>query len=83
MENPTTTLIAAAGLVGGYGTARWTGNRRLGGAVLAAAGAGAAYRWRRTVGTGPAVALTGLYVGAFGGRIRWRSGSGRGRRCWR
>ncbi|MCX4747475.1 hypothetical protein OG455_18445 [Kitasatospora sp. NBC_01287] len=64
---PTTTLIAAAGLLGGYGTARWSGNRQLGGVVLVAAGAGAAYRWRREAGGGAAVALTGLYVAAFGG----------------
>ncbi|MGF1430042.1 hypothetical protein [Kitasatospora sp. LaBMicrA B282] len=64
---PTTTLIASAGLIGGYGTARWSGRRQLGGAVLAAAGAGAAYRWRREAGPAAAAALTGLYVAAFGG----------------
>ncbi|WP_035852572.1 hypothetical protein [Kitasatospora azatica] len=62
-----TSAIAAAGLIGGYGTARWTGKRELGGAVLAAAGAGAAYRWRRQAGGTTAAALTGLYVAAFGG----------------
>ncbi|MET8546269.1 hypothetical protein ABZW03_37435, partial [Kitasatospora sp. NPDC004799] len=31
-------LTAAGGLVGGYGVARWSGRRELGGAVLAAAG---------------------------------------------
>ncbi|MEU9080387.1 hypothetical protein AB0D22_37675 [Kitasatospora sp. NPDC048538] len=29
-------LTAASGLVGGYGVARWSGRRELGGAVLAA-----------------------------------------------
>ncbi|MDH6136247.1 hypothetical protein P3T37_005667 [Kitasatospora sp. MAA4] len=62
-----TALIAATGLIGGYGAARWTGRRELGGAVLAGAGAACAYRWRRESGAASAVALTGLYLGAFGG----------------
>ncbi|MEV7773055.1 hypothetical protein [Kitasatospora sp. NPDC086791] len=60
-------VTAASGLVGGYGVARWTGRRELGGAVLAAAGAGAAAQWRRSSGAGAAAALTGLYLAAFGG----------------
>ncbi|MEV0484864.1 hypothetical protein AB0I69_30175 [Streptomyces sp. NPDC050508] len=32
-------IAAHAGLVGGYGVARWTRKRQLGGVVLAAAGA--------------------------------------------
>lgn len=43
-----TAPIAAAGLVGGYATARFTKKRQLGGVVLAAAGAAAA-----TSGSGP------------------------------
>lgn len=83
MANPTTSLIATAGLIGGYGTARWTGNRRLGGAVLALAGAGAAYRWRRTVGTGARRPWRGCTWARSADPIRWRSGSGPGRRCSR
>ncbi|MFF2660987.1 hypothetical protein ACFVUH_26935 [Kitasatospora sp. NPDC058032] len=60
-------LTAASGLVGGYGVARWTGKRQLGGAVLAVAGAGAAAQWHRRSGAPAAAALTGLYVAAFGG----------------
>ncbi|MFE2726026.1 hypothetical protein [Kitasatospora sp. NPDC059327] len=60
-------LTAASGLVGGYGVARWTGRRELGGAVLAVAGAGAAAQWHRRSGAATAAALTGLYVAAFGG----------------
>ncbi|MCG6494923.1 hypothetical protein [Kitasatospora sp. A2-31] len=60
-------LTAASGLVGGYGVARWSGRRELGGAVLAAAGAGAAVQWHRSSGAATAAALTGLYVAAFGG----------------
>ena len=62
---PTAPLVAA-GLIGGYAAARFTGVRPLGGAVLAVAG-GAAYReWIR--GSGPVVAgaLITAYVGSFG-----------------
>ncbi|WP_407079917.1 hypothetical protein [Arthrobacter zhaoxinii] len=61
-----TPLITTAGLIGGYKTARSTGNRQLGGAVLAAAGAGAFALWKRDAGTGTAAALTAGYVAAFG-----------------
>ncbi|MCC9173728.1 hypothetical protein [Arthrobacter sp. zg-Y179] len=61
-----TPLITSAGLIGGYQTARSTGNRQLGGAVLAAAGAGAFALWKRDAGTGTAAALTAGYVAAFG-----------------
>lgn len=37
-----TSVVAASGLVGGYGVARWTKQRPLGGVALAAAGAVAA-----------------------------------------
>ncbi|MGW6913275.1 hypothetical protein ACWGB8_05545 [Kitasatospora sp. NPDC054939] len=60
-------LTAAGGLLGGYGVARWSGRRELGGAVLAVAGAGAAAQWHRRSGAATAAALTGLYVAAFGG----------------
>jgi hypothetical protein len=60
-------LVAATGLVGGYGVARWTGKRPLGGAVLAIAGAAAARQWRRRAGGTAAGALTAAYVAAFAG----------------
>jgi len=60
-------LVAASGLVGGYGTARATKRRELGGVVLLAAGAVAATQWKRAAGPATAVALTGLYVAAFAG----------------
>ncbi|WP_325049636.1 hypothetical protein [Galactobacter caseinivorans] len=66
MASPSTAIVTAAGLVGGYATARQTGNRQLGGAVLAAAGALAFARWKKDAGAGRATALTLLYVGAFG-----------------
>ncbi|MFF0297748.1 hypothetical protein ACFYS8_14375 [Kitasatospora sp. NPDC004615] len=64
---PATAAVAAAGLIGGYATARFSGRRELGGAVLAVAGTAAAVRWQRRAGTPVAVGLTTLYVAAFGG----------------
>jgi hypothetical protein len=60
-------VIAASGLVGGYGVARWTEKRQLGGAVLAVAGAAAAQQWRRRAGGKAAGALTAAYVAGFAG----------------
>ncbi|MDQ1038396.1 hypothetical protein QFZ75_004812 [Streptomyces sp. V3I8] len=59
--------VAAGGLIGGYGVARWTRKRQLGGVVLAAAGAAAAQRWRQQAGGRAAGALTAAYVAAFAG----------------
>ena len=59
-------LVAAGGLVGGYGVARWTKKRQLGGVVLAVAGATAATQWRQRAGGKAAGALTAAYVAAFG-----------------
>jgi len=60
-------VVAAGGLVGGYGVARWTRKRQLGGAVLAVAGAAAARQWRERAGGPAAGALTATYVVAFAG----------------
>ena len=60
-------VIAAGGLIGGYGVARWTRKRALGGVALAAAGALAAREWNQRAGAGVAAALTGSYVAAFAG----------------
>lgn len=62
-----TSLVAAGGLIGGYGVARWTKQRPLGGVALAAAGALAAKQWKETAGVGAAAGLSGLYVAAFAG----------------
>lgn len=59
-------VVAASGLVGGYGVARWTRKRQLGGAVLAVAGTAAATQWRQQAGGKAAGALTAAYVAAFG-----------------
>ena len=58
-------VLTAAGLVGGYATARLTGVRPLGGVVLAAAGVAAGRTWARA-GIPQTAALTGIYVAAFG-----------------
>jgi hypothetical protein len=61
-----TAAITAGSLIGGWQLARRTGNRPLGGVVLAAGGALAAREWTRH--TSPAVtgALLATYAGAFG-----------------
>ncbi|WP_432072928.1 hypothetical protein [Streptomyces wuyuanensis] len=59
--------VAAGGLVGGYGVARWTGKRPLGGAALAAAGVAAARQWRQEAGGKAAAGLGAAYVAAFAG----------------
>ncbi|WP_406411378.1 hypothetical protein OG923_21720 [Streptomyces halstedii] len=59
--------VAAGGLVGGYGVARWTKKRPLGGVALAAAGSVAAYEWNRRAGARAAAGLTVAYVAAFAG----------------
>lgn len=66
MKIPTAPIVAV-GIAGGYATARFSGKRELGGVVLAAAGAAAATGWAKKLGPVPAVALSALYIGAFGG----------------
>ncbi|WP_269858707.1 hypothetical protein [Streptomyces sp. RPT161] len=60
-------VAAAAGLVGGYGVARWTKKRPLGGAAMAVAGAFAARDWNGKAGLKTAATLTGLYAAAAAG----------------
>ncbi|MEU6007812.1 hypothetical protein [Streptomyces sp. NPDC047453] len=57
-------VVAASGLVGGYGVARWTGKRELGGAVLAVAGAASAWQWQQRAGGKAAGALTAAFAGS-------------------
>lgn len=67
MSSIPSSLVSSAGLVLGYKVARDTGDRQLGGAVLAAAGLGAFALWKRDAGPLTAGLLTAAYVGAFGG----------------
>ncbi len=58
-------VVVAAGLVGGYAVASLTGVRPLGGVVLAAAGVAAGRTWVRA-GVPETIALAATYVGGFG-----------------
>ncbi|KXT57295.1 membrane protein [Gordonia sp. QH-12] len=57
--------LVAAGLIGGFAAARYSGIRPLGGAVLAAAGVGAGRSWLHR-GAAVTGALSATYLGAFG-----------------
>ena len=61
-----TAPVVAAGLLGGFAAARYSGRRELGGVVLAAAGAWCGRSWLRSSGPGTAGLLTGAYLAAFG-----------------
>ncbi len=65
-QDVSTATVVAAGLVGGYLTARETGIRPLGGVVLGAAGLWAARTWLDRDGPAAAAGLSGLYLAAFG-----------------
>ncbi|QNP72477.1 hypothetical protein IAG44_25680 [Streptomyces roseirectus] len=67
MAKVPSSLVAAGGLVGGYGVARWTKKRQLGGVVLAGAGAAAAWQWKERAGGKAAGALGAAYLAAFAG----------------
>src|SRR4051812_42445842 len=60
-------VLAAAGLLGGFAVARFTKRRELGGAVFAVAGAASGREWAREAGPGPAAALGAVYTLAMGG----------------
>jgi hypothetical protein len=62
---PTAPLVAA-GLIGGFALARYTGRRELGGVVLAAAGSVCGRSWLRSSGPGVMGLLLGVYAAAFG-----------------
>jgi hypothetical protein len=59
--------LAAAGLIGGFAAARYSGKRALGGAVFAAAGAAAAPQVIRTTGPRGGAAMAAIYAAAMGG----------------
>ncbi|MBM6621701.1 hypothetical protein JTF08_08790 [Micrococcaceae bacterium RIT802] len=66
MSSIATATLTTAGLIGGFQTARTTGSRPLGGAVLAATGAAAFASCRKDAGTGRAAAVTATYLVGFG-----------------
>jgi hypothetical protein len=61
-----TAPVAAAGLLGGYAIARFSGRRELGGAALALAGAWCTREWVRRAGAPTAAGLATVYVAGFG-----------------
>ena len=63
-NNRITSVIVAAGLIGGYTIARVTNVRPLGAIVLSAAGAKAGREWAKD-GPITATALASIYTGAF------------------
>lgn len=65
-ENVNSAAVVATGLLGGWLSARETGIRPLGGAVLAAAGVWAGRSWLAKTDVATTVGLSAIYVGAFG-----------------
>ncbi|WP_114853227.1 hypothetical protein [Brachybacterium sp. YJGR34] len=65
-ESVSTAPVVAAGLIGGWLTARETGVRPLGGVVLAAAGLYAGRTWLARRGPATTAALGATYVLGFG-----------------
>src|SRR5699024_12714547 len=61
-----TATVVGAGLLGGYITARESGIRPLGGAVLAAAGGWAVRSWLAKTDVPTTVGLTAMSVSGFG-----------------
>ncbi len=61
-----TSALAAGGLLGGFAVARQSGNRQLGGAVLAAVGVACTAQWQKSSGSARAGTLLGTYLVAFG-----------------
>lgn len=61
-----TSLLSAGSLLAGYAVAASTGNRPLGGVVLAVGGAVCTREWARDSGRGTAAALLTTYLVAFG-----------------
>jgi hypothetical protein len=64
-ERIPTSLLAAAGLIAGFGTAVGTGSRPLGGAVMAAFGLTCIYFWVKRDGRETAIRLTLVGLTAF------------------
>jgi hypothetical protein len=61
-----TAAITAGSLIGGWQVARRSGNRPLGGLVLAAGGVSAGREWARRTSPAVTATLVATYVGAFG-----------------
>lgn len=60
-------IAAAAGLIGGFAAARYSGRRDIGGALFATAGIWCAWQWSRSSGPVTAAVLSAVYAAAMGG----------------
>lgn len=65
LERVPTSVLAAAGLIAGFGVAIGTGSRPLGGVVMALFGLACIYCWLQRDGRRTAVRLTAVGLGAF------------------
>lgn len=65
VERTPTSLLAAAGLIAGFGAAIGTGSRPFGGGVMAAFGLTCIYCWAKRDGRRTAVRLTLVGLAAF------------------
>jgi len=65
VRTPPTSPVVAAGLVGGFAIAKYSGRRELGGLFLAGCGAWSGRRWVRTGGPELAAGLGATYAAAF------------------
>ena len=65
MASIPTSAVAAGGLIGGFASARYTGRRELGGAVLAICGAWCGAAAARSAGPRAAAGVLSTYLGAF------------------
>lgn len=65
MAIPTAPVVAAS-LIGGYATARYSKNRKLGAAVLGVGGVYAKTEWMKTSGPVTTAILSGVFYGGFG-----------------
>ncbi|KQB83825.1 hypothetical protein Cocul_01898 [Corynebacterium oculi] len=65
-QDVNTAAVVATGLLGGWLSARETGIRPLGGALLAAAGVWAGRSWWAKTNPATTAALTATYVAGFG-----------------
>lgn len=61
-----TAPVVAAGLVGGFTAARYSGHRELGGVVFAGAGVWCGRSWLKSSGPGVMGLLSATYLAAFG-----------------
>ncbi|MBP3089043.1 hypothetical protein EML15_07785 [Corynebacterium sp. sy017] len=65
-QDVNTALVTSLGLIGGWVSAKETGIRPLGGAILLGAGGWAARSWLKKTNPATTAALLGIYTAGFG-----------------